>query len=309
MSISIMGSVNSYTKTLKLQTQWNLKQKSGDYNSHKKSLEEWLDTSQQALKRGLTGNNPDDEEGKKKLNNIMQKIYAGAKLTSKEKEYLKAKNPQAYEKLRSIEQEQKAYEKKLRQCKTKEEVQRLKMNQIASSLSVIGSVRNNSHIPESKKLEICMQEKMRMDKIEQSTSAFVQSGEYDRLPTEAEEAKARKEEKQQQTKPQKPQKPEQPEQTEQPDVSTKTEQTPEQPGVKNPESTPTENTQSAPTPAKPAVKVQANTDQTTQSSEHKVDSPELRKVRRARRQAARAAYTATQTASPTVSQPTLNVNA
>ncbi len=306
MSISIMGSVNSYTKTLKLQTQWNLKQKSGDYNSHKKSLEEWLDTSQQALKRGLTGNNPDDEEGKKKLNNIMQKIYAGAKLTSKEKEYLKAKNPQAYEKLRSIEQEQKAYEKKLRQCKTKEEVQRLKMNQIASSLSVIGSVRNNSHIPESKKLEICMQEKMRMDKIEQSTSAFVQSGEYDRLPTEAEEAKARKEEKQQQTKPQKPQKPEQPEQ---PDVSTKTEQTPEQPGVKNPESTPTENTQSAPTPAKPAVKVQANTDQTTQSSEHKVDSPELRKVRRARRQAARAAYTAAQTASPTVSQPTLNVNA
>lgn len=85
MSISIMGSVNSYTKTMKLQTQWNLKQKNGDYSSHKKSLEEWLDTTQQALKKNQAGANQDDDEGKKRLNNIMQKIYAGKKLTDKEK--------------------------------------------------------------------------------------------------------------------------------------------------------------------------------------------------------------------------------
>ena len=42
MSLSIMGSVNTYTKTMKLQTQWNLKQQSGDYTSHKKSLDEWI---------------------------------------------------------------------------------------------------------------------------------------------------------------------------------------------------------------------------------------------------------------------------
>lgn len=306
MSISIMGSVNSYTKTMKLQTQWNLKQKNGDYSSHKKSLEEWLDTTQQALKKNQAGANQDDDEGKKRLNNIMQKIYAGKKLTDKERRYLQAKNPQAYEKLRATEREQKAFEQKLRQCKTKEEVQRLKMNQIASSLSTVKSTINNPNIPQSKKLEICMQEKVRMDRMEQSTRAFVASGEYNRLPTEAEEAKARKEEKQKQTehtKPQKPQKPAQPEQPEQPETEIKTEPSPGQPSASN-----TTETQQAPDTAKPAVKVQAAATKTTQSTAPEVESPELRKVRRARRQAARA-YTAAQTGGQSPSQPTLNVNA
>ena len=142
MSLSIMGSVNTYTKTMKLQTQWNLKQQSGDYTSHKKSLDEWISTAQETLKksrRGLYGNQDDDEEGNKKLNNIMQKIYAGKKLTQKERQYLQAKNPQAYEKLRASEQEQKAFEKKLRLCRTKEEVQRLKMTQLASSMAINAS--------------------------------------------------------------------------------------------------------------------------------------------------------------------------
>lgn len=306
MSISIMGSVNSYTKTMKLQTQWNLKQKNGDYSSHKKSLEEWLDTTQQALKKNQAGANQDDDEGKKRLNNIMQKIYAGKKLTDKERRYLQAKNPQAYEKLRATEREQKAFEQKLRQCKTKEEVQRLKMNQIASSLSTVKSTINNPNIPQSKKLEICMQEKVRMDRMEQSTRAFVASGEYNRLPTEAEEAKARKEEKQKQTehtKPQKPQKPAQPEQPEQPETEIKTEPSPGQPSASN-----TTETQQAPDTAKPAVKIQAAATKTTQSTAPEVESPELRKVRRARRQAART-YTAAQTGGQSPSQPTLNVNA
>ena len=51
MSLSIMGSVNTYTKTMKLQTQWNLKQQSGDYTSHKKSLDEWISTAQETLKK------------------------------------------------------------------------------------------------------------------------------------------------------------------------------------------------------------------------------------------------------------------
>ena len=48
MNLTIMGSVNSYTKTMKLQTQWQIKQKNGDYNSHKKTLEEWVFDKQKA---------------------------------------------------------------------------------------------------------------------------------------------------------------------------------------------------------------------------------------------------------------------
>jgi len=307
---------------MKLQTQWNLKQKSGDYTSHKKSLSEWLDTSQQALKKSLAGTSDNDEETQKKLSSIMQKIYAGAKLTTKEKQYLKAKNPQAYEKLRSIEQEQKAYEQKLRQCKTKEEVQRLKMTQLASSLATVNSVKNNPHIPLQKKLEICMQEKVRCDRLQASTQKFVQSGEYNRLPTEAEQAKAEKEEKERLEAELKPE-------DEKTEETSKTEETPKTEASEQPEAAdqaeasgsgqPAAATAPPQTKAEP-VKTEATsapagktkvTAKPVQAASQSAPSPELRKVRRARRQAARAAYSAAalNTPTPAPSHPALNINA
>ena len=67
MNLTIMGSVNSYTKTMKLQTQWQIKQKNGDYNSHKKTLEEWVNTTRQALKKGQLGIDDDEEKSQQKM--------------------------------------------------------------------------------------------------------------------------------------------------------------------------------------------------------------------------------------------------
>ena len=312
MSLSIMGSVNTYTKTMKLQTQWNLKQQSGDYTSHKKSLDEWISTAQETLKksrRGLYGNQDDDEEGNKKLNNIMQKIYAGKKLTQKERQYLQAKNPQAYEKLRASEQEQKAFEKKLRLCSTKEEVQRLKMTQLASSMAIVGSVQNNSKIPLEKKLEICMQEKMRCDRIEASTRAFVNSGEYNRLPTEAEQAKAHKEEKEKQQVHKKPKPEQKPSKPQQPDVDLELNpDTTEKPAIK-PETSTEQSTDYQPTIGQTSQQVGVKPAAATGTANRSefTDSPELRKVRRARRQTGRAAYAASPAPAP--NPPALNVKA
>lgn len=312
MSLSIMGSVNTYTKTMKLQTQWNLKQQSGDYTSHKKSLDEWISTAQETLKksrRGLYGNQDDDEEGNKKLNNIMQKIYAGKKLTQKERQYLQAKNPQAYEKLRASEQEQKAFEKKLRLCRTKEEVQRLKMTQLASSMAIVGSVQNNSKIPLEKKLEICMQEKMRCDRIEASTRAFVNSGEYNRLPTEAEQAKAHKEEKEKQQVHKKPKPEQKPSKPQQPDVDLELNpDTTEKPAIK-PETSTEQSTDYQPTIGQTSQQVGVKPAAATGTANRSefTDSPELRKVRRARRQTGRAAYAAAPDPAP--NPPALNIKA
>lgn len=311
MSLSIMGSVNSYTKTMKLQTQWNLKQQSGDYTSHKKSLEDWISSAQETLKKSrssLYGGQDDDEEGNKKLNNIMLKVYAGKKLTQKERQYLQAKNPQAYEKLRASEQEQKAFEKKLRQCRTKEEVQRLKMTQLASSMAIVGSVQHNSKIPLGKKLEICMQEKMRCDRIDASTRAFIKSGEYNRLPTEAEQNKALKEERENQQVHKKPKPEQKPGKPQQPDVDLELNPDTTEKPVLNPEAS------SQTTTYKPAT---GQTSQTvgvkqagatgTANSSKLTDSPELRKVRRARRQTGRAAYAAAPEPAP--NPPALNIKA
>lgn len=183
--ITMMGSIGSYTKNLKLQTQFQMKQARGELGSHK-SLEEYLSS---------TMAKDDNDKTKSKLREIHNKLLQGGKLTAEEKKYLQANDPEAYQKLSAAEQEQKAFEQKLKQCRTKEEAQRLKMTYINSSLVTIKSVEHNSAIPKAKKLEIFMQEKQRCDKIEESSREFVRRGDYDRLPDQTEEAKAEKDRK------------------------------------------------------------------------------------------------------------------
>lgn len=180
--ITMMGSIGAYTKNLKLQTQFQMKQAKGELGTHK-SLTDYLSPA-------------GDEEGHhkkdEKLGKIQNKILSGTKLTPEERRYLEAHDPEAFQKLRSAEQQQKDFEQKLKRCRTKEEAQRLKMTYINSSLVTIKGVEHNSAIPKEKKLEIFMQEKLKCERIEESAQEFVKRGDYERLPTQAEEHKAMK---------------------------------------------------------------------------------------------------------------------
>lgn len=188
MSITMMGTIGAYTKTLRLQTQWKLKQQSGDLSGHKKSLDEYLQSTQADRSAAH------DEETQERLRSIHAKLDAGTKLTIREREYLKAKDPQSYAKLEAEEEEQRAYERELRRCKTKEEVQRLKSTYLNTSLMTARAVEHNPAIPAEKKLEIMTREKRRCDRIQESTQVFVRKGEYEALPTDQERAKAEREE-------------------------------------------------------------------------------------------------------------------
>ena len=108
-------------------------------------------------------------------------------------EYLQKNDPQLYQKVKSIEAEQKNYENELKRCKTKEEVQRVRTNHAAASLSTVNNIKNNPNIPEGKKLELIWQEHMKNQALEEVTKEFVESGKYAKLPTEAEKAEAEKE--------------------------------------------------------------------------------------------------------------------
>ena len=92
----------------------------------------------------------------------------------------------------AIEEEQKSYEEELKRCRTKEDVQRVKMNHTAASLSTVNNVKNNPAIPEGAKLGIMWQELMKTRALEETMGEFVKSGRYAQLPTEAEKAEAEK---------------------------------------------------------------------------------------------------------------------
>lgn len=167
---------------------WNMRKQNNDYTS---KGQERLDQMFEQM-YGVNGQREDGTDNR--LQKIRDKLTYGGNLSPDKMEYLRQKDPKTYAELKNEEMEQKAYEKDLRRCKTKEDVERLKMNRINQSLSVISATKNNPNIPKGQKLGIIMKEKRRMDHVNESTAKFVKSGEYAKLPTEVEEALARQEE-------------------------------------------------------------------------------------------------------------------
>jgi hypothetical protein len=253
MDIMQIGSLNTYLKQTKLETQWNLKKESGNYSAHSKSLDEWLSDQTEATEASSASD--DSATGDTKLQSIQQKLYTGKTLTAEEKSYLQEKDPIAYGKAQAMEMEQKSYEAELRRCKTKEDVQRLKMAHLSASLTAVKSVENNPNITTEKKLEVISMENGKNAALERITQKFVKKGYYDKLPTDAEKAETEKEQREaaasQEVRP---------EQTE--------EQTAEQ-SVEKPE----EKSEATSKADKSAEDTKADTAQ---------ESPEARKVRRAK---------------------------
>lgn len=172
MDFTTINSLNSYISGLKMQGLWHLRQQNGASHQDEITVD------------GVTFHRRDET-----LASIRAKLDAGGSLTEEERAYLRQHDPQAYQELLQEEQEQTAYERALRSCKTREEADRLQMNRIGQSLSRIQTVEHDPAIPLHAKLKVAMREKRLVDAAADSMREFVASGDYDRLPSEWEEAK------------------------------------------------------------------------------------------------------------------------
>ena len=172
MDFTTINSLNSYISGLKMQGLWHLRQQNGASHQDEITVD------------GVTFHRRDET-----LASIRAKLDAGGSLTEEERAYLRQHDPQAYQELLQEEQEQAAYERALRSCKTKEEADRLQMNRMGQSLSRIQTVEHDPAIPLHAKLKVAMREKRLVDAAADSMREFVASGDYDRLPSEWEEAK------------------------------------------------------------------------------------------------------------------------
>ena len=172
MDFTTINSLNSYISGLKMQGLWHLRQQNGASHQDEITVD------------GVTFHRRDET-----LASIRAKLDAGGSLTEEERAYLRQHDPQAYQELLQEEQEQAAYERALRSCKTREEADRLQMNRIGQSLSRIQTVEHDPAIPLHAKLKVAMRAKRLVDAAADSMREFVASGDYDRLPSEWEEAK------------------------------------------------------------------------------------------------------------------------
>lgn len=190
MSIMMVTSLNTYTKNMEMKMKWQKKQAEKDYSAQKADSESGKDTTVRRQLEEIRDSRQDHSA--QMAAQIDMKMTAGKRLSAKEMEYLKEHDPETYKKARAIEMEREAYERELKNCKTKEEVQRVKAAHAAAGLDQVNNIKNNPNIPSGKKLELIKQELSKSTALEDSMGSFVKSGEYKKLPTEAERLKAEK---------------------------------------------------------------------------------------------------------------------
>lgn len=181
------GTVQNAVKLDMLNNKWEQKKNTGNALSKEElnKRENWtpeqrqLNEYQEQLKKQKEGN---------KRTEIYNKISSGQKLSAEEEQYLASFDPKSLSEYRQTQAERKAYEEKLKNCKTKDDVQRLKQTSLGVEFSSLKKVLNDPYIPLSEKLKKAQQALGKTRNFQEAESEFIESGAYDELPTEAEQA-------------------------------------------------------------------------------------------------------------------------
>ena len=128
----------------------------------------------------------DSNQKAQAMSGIDAKIKSGGELTPEEISYLKENDP---EKLRDYEEaraERENYKQKLKACKTKEDVARVKMTTLGNFMSQAKSIDSSPYIPKDKKLELMGKLAAKVANCEEAHQAFVRSQAYRDMPSEEE---------------------------------------------------------------------------------------------------------------------------
>lgn len=191
--IFVSGTVSNAVKMMELDNQWQLKKNSGQPLSRKEINERANWTEEQWLLSHFQEELENNKESEK-MQSIMNKVAAGKELTNEEISYLEEKNPQALKEYEEVRAEKESYERQLKNCKTKEDVDRLKLTKMGEFAASIRKIASDPYIPKSAKLALAQKILGKANVVEEVHQEFIKSGQYDALPTE-EEKKEESEEK------------------------------------------------------------------------------------------------------------------
>lgn len=185
IDFSSISSVSTAIHQNQMKAKFQLKKKSGkliqkDPEENQKSTE--LDLLLEQVKK---------TSEQEKLSEITDKVAAGKKLTTEEMEYLKNHNQSLYQTVKQMEDETDTYKKELSSAKTKEEVQRIRTNHVMGLMTAVKSVQN-THMDEGMKTALYSAIQQKAVRDDKAYTRFVQSDDYQSLPTEEEVREAEK---------------------------------------------------------------------------------------------------------------------
>ena len=177
----ISGTIYNVGKMMEMTGKWEQKKASG--NIMKKEVkalsaeERQLKMYQEQLEKEREGN---------EYSAIYAKIQSGQELSPAEEEKLRARDIKMYMEYKADRMEQEAYEKRLKNCKTKEEAERLHVNRMNGKLAELKSIVNNPNIPKSEKLKEAQRIMGDTTKTAKVFHTFTKSAEFKDMPTEEE---------------------------------------------------------------------------------------------------------------------------
>lgn len=181
----LSGTIASTVQLQMLNNKWMQKKESGNVLSKQELNERSTWTSEQFMIADFQDQLEHNRETQKRQK-IDNKIMSGGSLSPEEISYLEKNDPVALKKYRETKEEKESYKEKLRQCKTKEEVDRVKLQKLGELESSLSSVVNDPTIPKSAKLAKAQEILAKTNNIEAAHLEFVKSADYQCLPTDEE---------------------------------------------------------------------------------------------------------------------------
>lgn len=184
--LNMIGTVRNTVKLAEADMKWQQKKSSGKLKKNQemtpemRMLEKYKEQAAEMREQ-------------RQMAGIEAKIKSGEALTPEEIEYLKKKKPEAYRDYEEIQREKQAYEKELKSCKTKDDVEKLKLEKMGSFMAQAKSVSNNPNIPKGKKLALMEKILAKANGIQKVYLAFTKTAQYQQMPTEEELAEEEKE--------------------------------------------------------------------------------------------------------------------
>lgn len=189
---TMAGTIKNSVRMVALDQKWQ--QKKNSFGQDKKKLAEMT-----AEERQLQDFREQAEQMRKsqKHANIDAKLAAGEELTPEEIEYLRQNNPQALKDYEDTQKERESYKRALRNCRTKEEVERLKYTKMGQFMAEAKKISSNACIPKGKKVALLKRILQQATAVEDEHKEFLKTSRYASLPTEEEAREAEKAEKEQ----------------------------------------------------------------------------------------------------------------
>lgn len=118
-----------------------------------------------------------------KISSIDNKLKSGEELTKEEIEYLKKENPELYDEFVEIKKEREKYKKELEQCRTKEDVEKLRNDKMQEFNFKLTSIER-SGLSQTQKKESFEKLQRRFMGIFSEHNKFTESEKYQELPKE-----------------------------------------------------------------------------------------------------------------------------